>query len=311
MQDENTLPSQQITQPPDWFTDALNAPHESRTVDVDGCAIYYRRWGNTDNPGLLLVPGNGCHSGWYSFIAPFLADRYNVAALDFSGTGDSGRRDSYSMANYTDEIAAVLEHAEMHGASENPVIAGHSFGGGMTSRTALKLDRRLTGIILIDALRQPVNFDDEKFNRWRPANKPTRVYPSLEAVLERYRLAPEEPVVNRYILNHLARTSVREVEDGWTWKLDPGMYYMTDQESALTSDPLSDLSCNIAALVSSHSILNEDAEFAWIAKTYGAKVSAFIMPDTGHYPMIDQPLALVAAIDATLAVWFAHDPALT
>ena len=74
---------------PDWFEAAVLTPCESARLPVAGTPIHYLRWGDRSKPGLLLVHGNGAHAYWWSFIAPFLAREYNVAALDLSGMGDS------------------------------------------------------------------------------------------------------------------------------------------------------------------------------------------------------------------------------
>ena len=84
---------------PDWFEQAIATPAESNWVNVEGARIHYLRWGGRDKPGLLLIHGNGAHAFWWSFIAPFLAREYNVAAMDLSGMGDSEPR-----AHYVDGI---------------------------------------------------------------------------------------------------------------------------------------------------------------------------------------------------------------
>ena len=65
---------------------------------VEGARVHYLRWGDKARPGLLLVHGNAAHAYWWSFIAPFLARDYNVAAIDLSGMGDSDwRAGGYTM----------------------------------------------------------------------------------------------------------------------------------------------------------------------------------------------------------------------
>jgi len=74
---------------PKWFTRTVAIEPESAFVEVEGAKIHYLRWGDRSKPGLLLVHGNAAHAYWWSFIAPYLAQDYNVAAMDFSGMGDS------------------------------------------------------------------------------------------------------------------------------------------------------------------------------------------------------------------------------
>src|SRR5690606_18117752 len=102
-----TLPDEDIIMHrPLWFREALAAPFESRTLNVDGTDIHYLRWGNDDpaRPGLLFVHGNGAHAHWFHFVAPLLTEYYNVASMDLGGMGDSGWRLSYTRESFAREI---------------------------------------------------------------------------------------------------------------------------------------------------------------------------------------------------------------
>src|SRR5579863_10060960 len=126
---------------PRWFFDVTGQMPESRFVTVEGARIHYLRWGDPSRPGILLVHGNAAHAYWWSFIAPFLARDYHVAAMDFSGMGDSGWRaphgesGGYSMELFAREQLAVCEDAGMFAVGEPPVIVAHSFGGFVTMLT--------------------------------------------------------------------------------------------------------------------------------------------------------------------------------
>src|SRR5580698_4422257 len=96
---------------PAWFDRIIAVEPESAFVEVDGARIHYLRWGDRAKPGLLLVHGNAANAYWWSFIAPFLAREYNVAAMDLSGMGDSDWRADYSMEQFVQEQLAVCEDA--------------------------------------------------------------------------------------------------------------------------------------------------------------------------------------------------------
>ena len=80
---------------PHWFSDAVEAPSESRRIEVLGCPIHYLRWGEPGRPGIVFIHGGAAHAHWWSFIAPHFTPEYCVVALDLSGHGDSGRRREY------------------------------------------------------------------------------------------------------------------------------------------------------------------------------------------------------------------------
>ena len=100
---------------PRWFDEALATPCEDRTVDVEGCPIHFHSWGDPENPGLVLVHGGAAHAHWWSFIAPLLTHHYHVVALDLSGHGDSGRRETYPRDVWAREVIAVAEDASFAG----------------------------------------------------------------------------------------------------------------------------------------------------------------------------------------------------
>ena len=93
-----SLASVDAVQPPSWFTAALGTAAEEGATEVAGASIVYRAWGQPGQGGMVLVHGGAAHARWWDHIAPLLlAGGHRVAALDLSGHGDSGRRDSYSL----------------------------------------------------------------------------------------------------------------------------------------------------------------------------------------------------------------------
>jgi hypothetical protein len=47
-----------------------------------------------------------------------------------------------------------------------------------------------------------------------------RVYETFDAALARFRLMPEQPCDNPFIVEFIGRHSLRRAEDGWVWKFD-------------------------------------------------------------------------------------------
>src|SRR5256885_14301019 len=67
-------------------TDALALP-QSRWVDVNG-PVPYRRWeGPTDGPAFVCVHGLGGSLVNWALVAPGLAERGTVVAMDLAGFG--------------------------------------------------------------------------------------------------------------------------------------------------------------------------------------------------------------------------------
>lgn len=297
---------------PDWFTRAIAAPHESRAVEVAGCPIHYLSWGDRQKPGLLFVPPSGGHAHWFDHVAPLLADRFHVAAMDPAGCGDSGQRESYTRELVTQEIAAVLDHSGMLEATAPPVLAGHSAGAQFAVRASQVIGRNLLGVISIDGLRYARLPHDHAIPilegpREAPAPAPPRVRPDLEEAVARFRVTPQ-PLIdmgNDFIVRHIARHSYRAVPGGWVTKYDPAQGIVMDLAFELTG-VLKDLPCLAASLYSEHSHLTDESAGRTVSEMNDGKVTAMTIPGTSHYPQIDSPFAFVATIKAIVLGWHAE-----
>jgi pimeloyl-ACP methyl ester carboxylesterase len=284
---------------PAWFAQAVASPCESARVEVEGARIHYLRWGDRKRPGLLLVHGNGAHAYWWSFIAPFLAREYNVAAIDLSGMGDSDRRPQYEMELFVEEELAVCRHAGMFENAEPPVIVAHSFGGFVTILTGALHGDKLAGTVIVDS---PVN-PPERSHHGPPRReiRPHRIYPTLAEALSRFRLAPEQPCENDYIVDFIARRSLKQIDGGWTWKFDPSIW--TRFSIGDTAERLRSTKCRIAIMRGEMSVLLPAEVGEYMFSLLGHAAPVIEIPQARHHVMLDQPLAFVAALRALLADW--------
>jgi pimeloyl-ACP methyl ester carboxylesterase len=123
-----------------------------------------------------------------------------------------------------------------------------------------------------------------------------RVYPSREAAIARFRPVPDQPVLG-YIADHVAATSVRQVDGGWTWKWDPRVFVLEPPRA-----PLTRLACRVALFRAEHGIMS--AEMSEIMYDRLGRVAPLIeIPAAGHHIMLDQPIALAAALRTLLSDW--------
>src|SRR5579864_3581682 len=284
---------------PQWFIDAVAIRPEENIVEVEGAKIHYLRWGDRARPGLLLVHGNAAHAHWWDFIAPFLARDYNVAAMDLSGMGDSDwRKDGYAMETFAREELAVCEDAGMFQLDEPPVIVAHSFGGFVTMLTGGLYGDRLAGVVIVDS---PVNPPDRPGGPPKREIKPHNVYPSLAAAMARFRLMPPQTSENLYLVDWVARNSLKEVAGGFTWKFDPAIWQRFSIGD--TAERLKATRCRIAVFRGEHSVLLPPQIGEYMFNLLGRSAPMVEIPQAQHHIMLDQPLALVAALRALLADW--------
>lgn len=289
---------------PAWFNAAIATPFEEHFVEVSGASVRYQLWGDGGKPGLLLVHGNGAHAHWWDFIAPFLIEDFQVAAMTFSGMGDSEWRDAYSLQGFADEQMAVLKHAGFFDLCQKPMICAHSFGGFATFLVAVQHGDRLGGTITVDTR---VNPPGRALVTTPKRPRGNRVYPTLPAALARFRLAPPQPCENHFIMDHIARHSLKEAtgdrgDMGWAWKFDPHIW----QNFSGMEDPgalLRAIGCRTAIIHGEQSSLMGEDVRRFMLECLGNQVPFISIPQAQHHVMLDQPLAFVAALRTVLAEW--------
>ncbi len=285
-----------MSEAPKWFREAVSAPYEDRTVEVAGCPIHYLLWGEAGRPGIVFVHGGAAHAHWWSFIAPQLTHEFQVAALDLSGHGDSGRRDEYPRDLWGDEVMAVAADARFVGA---PIVVGHSLGGFVTIGAAARYGDRLAGAIVLDSPVRRPDPEAEEGARGKAFRNP-KVYPDEKTAVQHYRLVPEQPCENRYIVDHIARHSLWQVEDGWTWKFDPRIFRRFSPRAA--HEVLPEVRCRFALFRAEFGLVTPDiGEYMYELLDRNAPVIE--IPNAYHHLMLDQPLALITGLRAVLADW--------
>jgi pimeloyl-ACP methyl ester carboxylesterase len=285
-----------VSDAPQWFRDAVAAPHRERWVDVSGAAIHYLEWGEAGAPGIVFVHGGAAHAHWWAFLAPMFAADWHVAAFDLSGHGDSERRSDYSHALWAEEVLAVAADV---GFSGPPVVVGHSLGGMVTIQTAATHGDVLAGAVIVDSPVRRPDPESEEASGGRTFRAPG-VYPDLETALEHFRLVPPQPCDNDFILDYIARHSIHETAEGWTWKFDPHVFAHT---LVPLRKQLASVQCRVALLRGELSVVVPPDTAQYMYDLMGRNAPVASIPYAHHHLILDQPIAFVAALRTLLADW--------
>jgi len=279
---------------PAWFTDALAQPYDVGEVTVEGCRINYRSWGKPGRPAAVLIHGGAAHAGWWDCIGPLLTDEHRVVALDLSGHGDSDHRQSYSLETWAAEVLAVAEQES----DSRPIVFGHSMGGFVALTAAKLFGERLGGVAAIDSPVREMSPEARawiKSGRHLPGNK---VYPTRDVILGRFRTLPEDDSTLDYARAHIAAGSIKEVGGGWAWKFDPEIFL----RSRMEPEELAQAACNVALIRGERGMAGLDIT-ADVAERLGGNVPITVIRDAGHHIMLEQPVALLAALQTLLGQW--------
>lgn len=122
----------------DWF---------GRHADLDGEQIHYVEAGSGDP--VVLVHGFMAWSYTWRQTLPALAGQHRVLALDLRGFGLSEKRRDrgHAIEDQVDLLRRFLDALQV----ERSVLVGHSMGGEVSLRFALRHPERVRGMVLVSS----------------------------------------------------------------------------------------------------------------------------------------------------------------
>ena len=278
-----------VVDAPDWFTRYVEMTPSDERVTVQDATVHYLRWGDpTTTPGLVFIHGGAAHAHWWSHVAPAFLPRHSAVAIDLTGHGDSDHRDGYRLETWCAEVAAVIVEA---GFVTPPVLVGHSMGGFVATASAALHPDLIGGTIIVDS---PIIDIDPEVNAARASDQfaHAKTYDRLEDAVARFRVVPGQDLILPYVGDHVARRSLRETEDGWTWKFDRRIFMPRRGEAA---EFLSRVTGRVALLRAEHGLVTENIG-RHMYDQLGRVAPVVELPTAGHHPMLDVPLILITAL---------------
>ena len=261
---------------------------------VEGAAIETVSWGDPGRQSVLLVHGSMAHAHWWQPTAQLLSFDYHVTSISFSGMGGSDHRESYSVRQMAREIVGVADALALFEDGRRPVLAAHSFGGKPASFVAGQHGAKFAGLIFADSFIVPTMMGGA------PPYRP-RFYGSEAEALSRFRLSPDEPGGEPFVLDAIARAGVVERDGKWTWRFDPNFFTKLHFENGW--DEVKKSQCPLAFLRGEYSEVATREDFA-LQHEHLRPDSLFVeIPDAWHHIMVHQPLALTTAMRAIIEGW--------
>ncbi|NML08419.1 alpha/beta hydrolase [Sphingomonas sp. G-3-2-10] len=284
---------------PDWFADALAQAPERSFIDVEGAAIELLAWGERGKPGLMLLHGSGAHASWWRFIAPFFAADYRVAAISWSGMGNSGWREEYSIEQMSREALAGARAAGLYDHADLPVYVAHSFGGAPLLRLAIDHPEAMRAVVIVDTAAEPDLGAIEALEK--PFREQHRPYDDQGEAKQRFRFLPDDEYAPAYIRRFIGDESLRfdEATERWIWKFDRQHWKPGD----LRTKPwalVPQLRVPASFIYGEHTSLFSPESIDRIRDASGERPPIEIVKGAGHHVMIDQPLAFVEALRGLL-----------
>ena len=294
----------------------MAVPRGEAFVEVGGAKVHYFRWGKRGKPPLLMTHGFLAHARCFAFIAPLLAEEYDVIAYDLAGMGESEMVPGCDGAKRAEDMVALADALDLFSGAVKPTLIAHSFGSGVALTAMEQAGERFAGLIICDLMIMRPEKLKAHFERGGgppgsgKAGKPTNIYPDYETARGRFILAPPQGVREEFLLEYMAYHSLRQVDDGteqgWTWKFDPQVFARSENDQKKwqqAAQRIADLPHRQAIIYGQNSKLFDDDSAAYIRELGGGHIPIVAVPEAEHHLMLDQPLAFVAALRSILACW--------
>jgi esterase len=281
---------------------------EDHSVELNGVNFHYLDWGNDHLPHLVLLHGGSLTAHTWDMASLLLRDRYHVIALDQRGHGDTGwtpddqlDRDNGDLM--LEDTRSFIEHLGY----DHLVLCGMSMGGMNAIRYAAGHPERLDTLVVVDIAPVTMSVGMVEMEQFR---QDTETMSRFKDFLERaVNFNPQrKPAHLKYSLLH----SLKQVDDGWTWKQDHRRRIipegMTENDQKQAREFRSEaLWADVKAIATPTLLLR--GSISKILSEEAANAMTEAMPDcthvmiegAGHSVQGDQPAAMAAALDAYLS----------
>jgi pimeloyl-ACP methyl ester carboxylesterase len=267
--------------------------HSERFTDpaLEGVYLHAVHWGDPDQPVLILLHGGGANTHWWDHVAPRLALRWHVVALDFRGHGDSDHPDELIPGAFGEDLEALIGHL----GSPPVALLGHSMGGGvaLAHGAAHASDASVRAIVAVDVSRGAAR---RSRRGARLALALRRTYDTHEEAVARYRFLPASDHASETLRAAIAEASVREEPDGrFGFKFDPRWFTIGSRDRP----PLERIQCPTLIVRGSESaLLTPGGVEALISELQDGHAET--IERAGHHVHLDQPEAFLVAVEGFL-----------
>ena len=210
------------------------APRE-QTLMLNDLRLRFLERGPVDGRPMVFLHGTGDNARTWDLIAPHLASRFRVIALDQRGHGKSGWAvpPSYQCADYMRDLAALIDSLGLEGM----ILLGHSMGALHASLYASLNPDRVAALIHVDIEPRPPDWN-RKYLLGLYKNLPDSYAAPEDFIAE---IAKNAPYARREHLQRLAEKSLIQRDARWYRTYDREILARFDHYDLLGN--LSDIRC--------------------------------------------------------------------
>jgi pimeloyl-ACP methyl ester carboxylesterase len=251
-----------------------------KTVSADKVEIVYTAKGSGKTAVIFIHGGFADRDFWVEQVG-FFGKKYRAIAVDLAGHGDSGKnRTHWNLASFAEDVRAVMEKENIHRA----VLVGNSLGGPVALETACLVPDRVACIVGVDTFQV---FDIQP---------PPDYFKNQAAALRNDFKGTMEKMVHSLFKPGADTELVARVEKVM---LDNSPEMAAELTESFTGFSMVDA---LKKLRQPIRCINGDLYPTQVEKNREIypDFDAVIIPDTGHYPMLERPQKFNGLLEAIL-----------
>jgi pimeloyl-ACP methyl ester carboxylesterase len=247
---------------------------------ADGIPIAYETHGQ-GSPALVLVHGWSCDRSYWKDQVEYLAPQYQLVLIDLAGHGESGLgRKDYTMAAFGADVAAVVDSLGL----KSVVLVGHSMGADVVVEAAKRLPGKVAGVVWVDQY--------DSLDKFHSAAE-------VEAFLEKFR-KDFRGATTAFVRGMFAPNADPKLVDRISKDMAsaPPAVGISALRNTLLNGP--NIPPALAALKLPVVTINADRNPTDHESLSRHGVKAFVMPDSGHFLMAEDPPRFNRSLDSVV-----------
>jgi proline iminopeptidase len=270
------------------------------TAELNGTTIWYDTTGPAKATPIVAVHGGlGFDHLYMERSFSRLAGRFRMVFPDLRGNGQSGRppRESITMAQLADDIAALLDHLGV----DRAIVLGHSYGGFVAQEFALRHLDRLRALALIDTTPGQLG-TGEREDDIEPGPPPP---PEMIAAMSSFPTTDEDfeaglPLLLPFYLHEHDAKDLEALHDGTVLCVDAMVRGFEILANWSSVDRLHTITAPTLVVARRHDLFTSFPQAGRIASRI-AGAEQVIIEDAGHFPWVERPDTFFAVLDDWLA----------
>jgi pimeloyl-ACP methyl ester carboxylesterase len=193
-------------------------------IELPHLTLAAQCWGDETLPPLLALHGWLDNAASFGALAPLLASRFHVVAVDLPGHGRSGHRPPGGWYHYVEYLADIQAVVSALGWRRYSLL-GHSLGGATASIFAAAQPDAVETLVLIESLGPLTAAPDAALEQLRRgmsqragfSAKSLRVFPDMSLAV---RARMQANALSEAAATALVERGLAAVPGGWSWSSD-------------------------------------------------------------------------------------------